>query len=320
MTATVKFRGLGGRIDTRQDDSHKTPGRFNVITAVPACRGSASAARSLRPRRFRRRPGLPFRRAALIAVFLIGPAAISFTQTNVEGRARNFEYLRGKTASYRLNAYVDYRIATHILRFVETGSEPSGPEEAARRARRFMEDLPRRDGHPKERQRLLVRAFTVRHLNGYADLMWARFIERANRVPPVHVEPHYGKEAEEGPIDLFFWTYLLRGSVAPVADFVEPHVAFTLSDQEVAEEIAHVQEANSGVNQQIVAAIRRAMEEGPGGAGELSSQSQVEKVEILLRYASASPYPADFLRGAIAAQRGARRWDGAFRRLLRWRF
>jgi hypothetical protein len=245
-------------------------------------------------------------------VLLLAAAGTIFAQANVEGKARNFEYLRGKTASYRLNAYVDHRIATHIIQFVESGIEPAGTHEAAVRARDFIADLPRADSDREQTQRLLVRAYTLRHLNGYADLMWARFIEWINRVDPVHVEGHYGRRAEEGPIDLFFWTYLLRGSVKPIAEFVERHCAFTLSSTAVAHEIVHVQEANSAANQGIAGELRDAMEGAIQGYSEKSAR--------LVRYAEASPYPRDFLRGAIAAQRGARRWDGAFRRLLQWRF
>jgi hypothetical protein len=150
--------------------------------------------------------------------------------------------------------------------------------------------------------------------------MWARFIERANRVPPVYVEYPYGTDAEEGPIELFFWTYLLRGSVAPIGDFVERHVAFTLSNEAVAEQIAYVQEANGRANQRVVAALRRAMEEQSDSVRGTPPAAEFEKVAILLRYASASSHPSDFLRGAIDGQHGAGRWDSAFRRLLHWRF
>lgn len=267
-----------------------------------------------------RGPKRPSRLVTAFLVLLVAPAVAGFAQINAEGKARNFEYLRGKTASYRLNAYVDYRIATQIMQFVESGVEPAGTHEAAVRARGFMADLARVGSDPEQTQRLTVRAFTLRHLNGYADLMWARFIERVNRVDPVHVEAHYGRKAEEGPIDLFFWTYLLRGSVEPVAAFVEQQLAFTLSDAAVADEIAHVQESNSAANQGIAEELHRAMELAHRAVSPLGAELDFEKSRILLSYAQASPYPTDFLRGAIAAQRGAGRWDGAFRRLLQWRF
>ena len=285
---------------------------------------------------------------------------------HAESVARHREYLRGLTASYRMNAYVDYRIAGAITRFVtddgtredgtredgtrEDGTRDDGtradgagrdgalgsagpvgpPREVVERTQVMRADLPEAGSDSEQTQRLLVRAFTQRHLNGYADLMWARWIERMNRLEPVHREEWYGAAAESRRPDLLFWTYLLRGSVEPVADFVEEYESFTLSGDAVVEEIIYVQHANRAANEAVLDELRHAMEAlpgrgvpaseaGKGGAG-VGEAPLTRKSALLIGYAGESPYPREFLRGAVAAQRGAGRWDGAFETLLRWRF
>ncbi len=317
-----------------------------------------------------RDPAVRYDVEVTLAVGSGGPAESSGAAADAlhrESVARHREYLRGLTASYRMNAYVDYRIAGAITRFVtgesatedgasedgatedgateegegRDGAGPSAPppagtwREVVERAWVMRSDLPRAGNDSEQTQRLLVRAFTQRYLNGYADLMWARWIERVNRLEPVHREDWYGAAAETGRPDLFFWTYLLRGSVAPIADFTEDYGPFTLSDEAVVDEIVYVQHANRAANEAILDELLHAMEGFPrrggpaagvgrgGGSGSNGAAPEApltRKSALLIAYAEKSPYPREFLRGAVAAQRGAGRWDGAFEKLLRWRF
>ncbi|MFP4483918.1 MAG: hypothetical protein ACLFO1_03590 [Spirochaetaceae bacterium] len=246
----------------------------------------------------------------------VGAAAAKGDALHAESVARHQEYLRGLTASYRLNAYTNYRIAEAIIGFVTTGEAPPAgtSREVVERSLAMRADLPDAGRDSEQTQRLLVRAFTQRHLNGYADLMWARWIERVNRLEPVLQEELYGTAAESGRPDLLFWTYLLRGSVEPAAAFVERYEPFTLSDDAVVNEIVQVQHANRRANRIVVDKLLHA-----GGRAEPEAPI-TPKSALLIAQAEQSAYPREFIRGAVAAQRGARRWDGAFERLLRWRF
>src|SRR5687767_1139740 len=110
-------------------------------------------------------------------------------------------FLMGKCASYRLNAYDDAAIAEEILCFIHTGEMPAGDLPIHLRAAHLITITP--DDHKQER--LAVQAYTMFHLNGYADLMWSRFIEKLAGFGAPRIRHGYHKY-EHSPIDLFyFW-------------------------------------------------------------------------------------------------------------------
>lgn len=236
-----------------------------------------------------------------------------------------YSYRLGRTSSYRLNAYVDAAIAEALVSMVREESWSSSDPELTRRVEELQADLQLRAEDPVDRaeaqQRLLVRAYACRDLNGYADLMWARRIESVFRIEPVHRDDGvFGEGAEEGRIDLFFWTYLLRGSSAPVADFVERFIPYTLSDGALADEIIRVQHANAAANRRTAEALLSDGSLGDGSGEPHGAARYSRKVALLRASAAADPRPVAFLRGAVAGQRGAGRWDAAFEGFLRSRF
>jgi len=234
-------------------------------------------------------------------------------------------YCLGGTSSYRLNAYVDAAIAGALVSMVREESWTSSDPELTRRVQELQADLQLTAEDPRDRaeaqQRLLVRAYACRDLNGYADLMWARRIESLFRIEPIHRDDGvFGTTAEEGRIDLFFWTYLLRGSSAPIADFVSRFIPYSLSDGALADEIIRVQHANPAANRRTAEALLSDGSLGDGSGEPRGAARSSRKVAILRASAAADPRPVAFLRGAVAGQRGAGRWDAAFEGLLRSRF
>jgi hypothetical protein len=75
-----------------------------------------------------------------------------------------------------------------------------------------------------------------------------------------------------------------------------------------------VQHTNGAFNREVSADLKYALRHG-AQAGDYPA-----KVRALLDYAASSPHPSAFVDGAVSAQEGASRWDGAFDMLLRRRF
>ena len=202
-------------------------------------------------------------------------------------------------------------------------------------------------------EQVLVRAYTLRWLNGYADLMWARMLENLHGLQALHVDNVYGPEAETGDVDLFFWSFLLRGSVRPIRTFISEHLprpslsssdsggedgastaAVRMSPAAIAGEISHVQHANGAFNREIADLLLQAVPDllavaqsprssarsSTTGRGGDRKETTTTKLYTLLSYAEVSPYPAAFVRGAVSAQEGASRWDELFDALLSRRF
>lgn len=211
----------------------------------------------------------------------------------------------GRMSSYRLNAYDDYAISERITRFVADGTMPSGEFEVDARARSFIED--RVSGYPLEeaRQRLVVVAYTLRWLNGYADQLWAIFLERIHLIRPRFVSPEY-MDAEGKRPRLFFWLFTMRGDTEPIEEYARDYVDFDLPPEAVGQEIIRVQEANGAANQQTADAILDAA---------LDAQGNV-KVDYVRDTARGIRHTEPFLKGAAAGQTGAGNWDRAFTRIV----
>lgn len=218
-------------------------------------------------------------------------------------------YVLGKIISYRLNAYDDYSIADIITGYVASGALPGGEDEIRRRARDFINDAGNARDTPEKQQRLLVYAFTLRWLNGYEDLMWARFLEKCFIIRPRITGTQY-TEGETGKIDLFYWTFVGRGETQPIVDFASKYSPFTLSPDAIAEEIIHVQYANSDANLRTRSAILGEETDGIDAANN-------GKANLIREVAGFTQFPNSFLRGAANGQSGAKRWDGLFISLCR---
>lgn len=216
-------------------------------------------------------------------------------------------FFLGKTTSYRLNAYDDAIMARLLIDYVNSGQRPLGSAPTDQRAARLI-DLTPEDKHD---ERLIIQAFTLHHLNGYADLMWARWMEKTYRIAPIIVEPeHYGVEEEEGPVRLWFWMYLLRKETHPFADYADEQcgVSLTLSRAEIAEEIIRIQIENGAFNHTIKA--------------HLLDQSDIDdpKVRAIQTLAEQQRHPRIFLVSAARTQAAASAWDKAFKLGLRYVF
>ena len=223
------------------------------------------------------------------------------------GRRRT--YLLGKTLSYRLNAYDDYSISELILAYIDNGEMPDRATAVGERAYRYIVDLRSNNPDSESIQLLLVRAYTMRWLNGYADLMWARFLEKLHIIRPRIVGVQYG-DGEYERVDLFFWTFILESNIDPIVSFIETRLPFTISTERVADQILLVQHRNTEANLDSRERI----------LGETLNGMPVNKKALFLRdIAESTRRPDSFLRGAARGQVGAGRWDSIFSGIIRRR-
>lgn len=205
-------------------------------------------------------------------------------------------FLLGKTDSYRLNAYDDAEIAAEIVAYIKTGQMPEGADPIRQRAANFILNTP--DDHKLER--LAVQAYTLYHLNGYADLMYSRFIEQIGRLP-VPVQRGGYDQFETGPIDLFsFWVRpMLKKDVGVVQTYSREAagIELTLAYSEIMREIVRVQEHNIASNHHTCQLlVQRARAEHP-------------KVDALCELADTAKHPQIFLIAAARTQIAAGNWD-----------
>ena len=215
-------------------------------------------------------------------------------------------FLLGKSASYRLNAYDDAAIAAHILTYVKTSLIPTGTTPVEKRAADLIAQTP--DDHKDER--LVVQAWTLFHLNGYADLMWSRFIERLARLEPPVTHHIYG-DHEIRPIDLWFWIPpLLKKDVAAVMYYAREAAAIdlTLSYAEMVREVVRVQEANIAANRHTCQLLLNSV-----------LPSNHPKVDTLGALAEMVPHGRIFMFSAARTQIAAGNWDRLAVWALRWR-
>jgi hypothetical protein len=252
-----------------------------------------------------------------LCIFVLGPIAAAaddcdaLLPTCIVETGRSFDLwpLRarrlGRISSYRLNAYDDYAISERITHFVTDGTVPSGEREVDARARAFIEDLVSQYPLEEARQRLVVVAYTLRWFNGYADQMWAIFLERWYLIRPRFVSPEY-MEAEGRRTRLLFWTFTRRGDTEPIEEYARDYIDFNLPPEAVGEEIIRVQEANREANQRSADAMLDSSLNAEGNA----------KVEYVRETADDIRFPGRFLEGAAAGQTGAGSWDGIFTRIV----
>lgn len=205
-------------------------------------------------------------------------------------------FLLGKTASYRLNAYDDAEIAGEIIGYIKTGVMPEGANPIQARAANFIANTP--ENHKLER--LAVQAYTLYHLNGYADLMYSRFIEGLGGLP-VPVQRGGYERFESGKIDLFdFWVVpMMKKDDSVVRGYAREQagIELTLSWGEIMREIVRVQEHNIVSNHRTCQLLnQRARAEHP-------------KVDALCELADTAKHPKIFLVAAARTQVAAGNWD-----------
>ncbi len=226
--------------------------------------------------------------------------------------------LLGRTSSYRLNAYDDAAIAGRLVRYVAHGETPQGADPISQRAAAFIARTP----EARHRQRLIAQAYTLHRLNGLADLMWARVIERWARLPVLALEESDAgddgySDREDGPLDLTFWIPpLVFGNLETVAAYARERAGeeLTLSARHFAREVARVQHANIGSNRQTQALIQARL-----GTAAPAAHPKVERLHAL---AERVTHPATFMRAAARTQIAAARWDYVVIAMLwlRWWF
>jgi hypothetical protein len=224
--------------------------------------------------------------------------------------------LLGRTSSYRLNAYDDAAIAGRLVCYVAHGETPRGIDPVSQRAADFIARTPE-DCH---RQRLIAQAYTLHKLNGLADLMWARVLERWAGLPVLALEEGGAgsdgySDHEDGPLDVTFWIPpLVFGNLETVEAYARKRAGegLALSARQFAREVARVQHANIAANRQTQALIQARL-----GAAAPSTHPKVERLHAL---AERVPHPATFIRAAARTQIAAARWDYVVIAMLRLRW
>jgi hypothetical protein len=219
------------------------------------------------------------------------------------------DHIRGKIASYWASAVADAQIAGHLLRYLRTGERPPGDGPITRRARRLIDTAP----PDRHEQRVAVRAFTERRLNGQADAALAAQLDRLARTGLIDgAEPYDGRDvAFRG---LFFpWTALYAGRFDSIERYLREcaGLALTLAPREVVAEIIAVQRVNIAANYDTTLHIRSLGEDAP------SDHPKAQHIGALVEHASR---PEVFLRAATRTQIAASRWDWLFMQSLRARF
>jgi hypothetical protein len=219
------------------------------------------------------------------------------------------DHIRGKVASYWASAVADAQIADHLLHYVRSGERPPQDGHITQRAHRLIDTAPP-DQHA---QRVAVRAFTERRLNGQADAAFAAQLDRLARTGLIDgAEPYDSRDvAFRG---LFFpWTTLYMGRFDSVERYLREHagLALTLSPREVVAEIIAVQRVNIAANHAVTDHLHSL------NGGTPSDHPKVQHIGALVAHARR---PEVFLRAAIRTQIAASRWDWLFVQSLRARF
>ncbi len=221
-------------------------------------------------------------------------------------------FLLGKAASYRCNAYDDAAIAAEIICYLQTGQMPQGASHGAHpiaeRAAHLIEHSPA-DG---KEQRLVVQAYTLFHLNGYADLMYARFIEDLAGLNPPLRHTIYG-DGETCPVNLWFWIPpLVKKDVSAIQTYAREvaGIELTLPYCEIMREVVRVQEANMASNQHTRQHIKRCLHAPTGHP----------KADTLRALADELAHPGIFIFSAARTQSAASNWDRLVVWVLRRRF
>jgi hypothetical protein len=215
-------------------------------------------------------------------------------------------FMLGKSASYRCNAYDDAAIAAEIINYIKTGQMPDGDTPICQRAANLIQQTP--DDHKD--QRLMVQAYTFYHLNGYADLMYSRFIEQLGLLDAPITHTVYG-DYESSRIDLWFWIApMFRKDISVARQYARETTGMelTLAYSEMLREVVRVQEANIAANHHTCQLLKR---------GEPTGHPKVDR---LWELAHKVTHPKIFLRSAAGTQIAAGNWDRIVVWLLRGQF
>ncbi len=219
------------------------------------------------------------------------------------------DHVRGKVASYWASAVADAQIAEHLLHYVRTGERPPQDGHVTQRAHRLIDTTPS-DQHE---QRVAVRAFTERRLNGQADAAFAAQLDRLARTGMIDGAEPYGSRDVAFRALFFPWTALYAGRFDSVERYLRDHagLALTLPPREVVMEIVAVQRVNIAANYDVTDHLHLLTEDTP------SDHPKVQHISALVEHARR---PEVFLRAAIRTQVAASRWDWLFMQSLRARF
>ena len=220
------------------------------------------------------------------------------------------DFIRGKVASYWVNAYVDASIACYLLDYVQTSVLPDSDGPAQQRARYLIAHTP--DDRPRER--LVVRAYTERHLNGHADMILAGLLDRWLRLDIIEDPTPWSREHFTLQMMFFPWPHLYAGDFSHLHQYAreDGQIELTLPIPEIIREICAVQIANIAVNSQHRLTLRELME-----LAEFDDNPKLQRLrEMAIRYRR----PRMFLWSASRTQKMASRWDWLFMNTLKLRY
>lgn len=216
--------------------------------------------------------------------------------------------IRGKIASYWASAIADARIADCLLHYVRTGERPPQDGHVARRARRLIDTTPP-DRHV---ERVAVRAFAERCLNGQADAAFAVQLDTLAGTELIDEASPYGRDAALRRL-FFPWTALYAGRFNCVGRYLREGagLALTLTPREVVVEIIAVQRVNIAANHTTAVHLRSL---------DGCTPADHPKARLIAYLAGSADRREVFLRAAIRTQIAASRWDWLFMQSLRARF
>lgn len=230
-------------------------------------------------------------------------------------------FMLGRILMYDLNAVTDAHIADAIIRHLKRGELLLEGGEVGTRAENFIR-LAEQFDPPGEH--LLSIAYTLGHLNGMADHIYARVAERriftergkpigeflAQHTPTRQTAPYDYQGGREKVSNVMALAQIIwRGRFDALHAFGEKHsLPTSKSAREVAWMIALVQRQNMISNRQVARALLS------------GAETKVQKVLDIRRAASAVAHPAVFIRAAASTQRAAALWDGAVAAMIRARY
>jgi len=220
------------------------------------------------------------------------------------------DFISGKIASYWLNAYVDAAIACHLVDYVQTGSLPAGDDPAQMRARLLIEKA----SADRHRERVVVRAYTERHLNGHADMILAGLLDRLLGARVIDDPTPWAVEQFTLRMMFFPWPLLYQGDLAHLHAYArdEAGIDLTLPPHDIIHEICAVQIENIAINGQNRLRLQ--------DLARLPDFDDNPKLRRLREMAGRYRRPRMFLWSAARTQKMASRWDWLFMHTLRLRY
>ena len=192
---------------------------------------------------------------------------------------------------------------------MQTGHLPDGDDPALNRARLLVEKTP----DDRHRERVVVRAYTERHLNGHADMILAGLLDRLLGTQVID-DPTPWEEGQFTLRMMFYpWPQLYRGDFSHLHAYAadEARVDLTLPLHDIIHEICAVQIENIAVNGQNRLRLQ--------DLARLPDFDDNPKLKRLRQMSERYRRPRMFLWSAARTQKMASRWDWLFMHTLRLR-